>query len=301
MYKKLNHKKLPGFRNLLAHAFYPVVVGGSMYLSWYFLKNNYSIFYAMVIPLLISNAIVWATEFYLPFNLDWHPSKKILGIDIAHALITALFVTPILKMLLLAGLVKFDLASSGLGLWPHSIPLIFQLILAILIADLLIYVLHRVMHATDLGWKIHVVHHTTEKMHFWAASRTHPLNSMLVYTIEVGVLLLIGINAEALTVWTVFMSINGVLSHCNIDLRLGILNRIFATADVHRVHHSTRWDYSNSNFGNTTCIWDQVFGTYKLPSEPVRIQGIKMHNIPENFLDHMKVPFILDKYKISDR
>jgi len=246
---------------------------------------------------LISNAIVWATEFYIPFNEQWRPSKKILSIDIAHALITALFVTPILKMLLLAGLVKYDLASSGLGLWPSAWPLILQILLAILLADLLIYLLHRLMHATELGWKIHVVHHTTEKMHFWASSRTHPINSIIVYTTEVGVLLLLGISTEALAIWTVFMSVNGLLSHCNIDLRLGVLNRIFSTADVHRVHHSTNWEFSNSNFGNTTCIWDQVFGTYKLPIEPIRIQGIQMHKIPENYLDHMKAPFVLDHYK----
>jgi len=293
----MNHRKLTGFKSLYAHLFYPFMLSGSMYLCWWLLSKSFSPFSSMIIPLLLCNALIWTSEFYLPFNLKWRPSRKILGIDITHALMTSLFVTPIIKALLLATLVKFNLASSGIGLWPHSWPIIIQLVVAILIADLLIYILHRIMHATSLGWKIHVVHHSTEKMNFWASSRTHPINSLIVYATEVGVLLLLGINADILALWTIFMSVNGFLSHCNIDLRLGIFNRIFSTADVHRVHHSPNWAYSNSNFGNTTCIWDQILGTYQLPLEPIREQGIQMHKIPENYLDHIKAPFILDKYK----
>jgi sterol desaturase/sphingolipid hydroxylase (fatty acid hydroxylase superfamily) len=231
------------------------------------------------------------------FELNWRPTKKILKIDILHSLITSLMVTPFMKFLILAFLMKYHESLNFLNIWPSDLSFLIQIPLAILLADLLIYISHRFMHATDLGWRIHVIHHTTTKMNIWAASRTHPLNSMLVYTTEIGVLLILGIKPEVLAIWTVFMSVNGLFEHCNIDLRLGFLNRVFATSDVHRVHHSSNWENSNSNFGNTTVIWDQVFKTYNLPAEPIREQGIKMHHIPESYIDHMKAPFLLNKYK----
>ena len=42
----------------------------------------------------------------------------------------------------------------------------------------------------------------------------------------------------------------------------GFLSGILATSDVHRFHHSSDLDESNTNFGNATMIWDRIFGTF---------------------------------------
>jgi sterol desaturase/sphingolipid hydroxylase (fatty acid hydroxylase superfamily) len=286
-------------KKLLQYGFYPTVMFFSMFTAWYLVGSGKPLFLSMLIPVLLSSLIIFAFEFIMPYEKSWRGTKKIIGIDILHSLVTSLLITPTLKALILALLIKYETFFATLALWPSELPFMIQLILAILLADLLIYMTHRWMHSSKLGWRIHVVHHTTEKMNLWAASRTHPLNSILVYTLEVGTLLFLGTPSEVLAVWTVFMSVNGFLSHSNIDLKLGFLNRVFSTPALHRVHHNPDWKYSNSNFGNTTCVWDQLFGTYLLPDKEVRKQGIMMHKVPENYFDHLMVPFVLDRYKVQ--
>ena len=41
------------------------------------------------------------------------------------------------------------------------------------------------------------------------------------------------------------------------------LRRIVVTPDMHRVHHSSAMDETNSNFGFNICWWDRLFGTYR--------------------------------------
>ena len=60
----------------------------------------------------------------------------------------------------------------------------------------------------------------------------------------------------------VFKACNGMLQHSNIAMTPGFLSGILATSDVHRFHHSSDLDESNTNFGNATMIWDRIFGTY---------------------------------------
>lgn len=296
MYIKVEHRKLKKCQAILAYSLYPLVTLLAMIAAWSLLERGHSPIYSMGVPVVIANLIIWIGEFILPYELKWRPSLKVLSIDILHTLVSAKVLTPIVKILIIGAISKYSLVTTGI--WPTQWPLALQVMLAILIADFLIYSAHRWMHATKIGWRIHILHHTPTKLHFWASARSHPLNVVLVYTIEVGVLLLLGISVEALVVWTVFMSINGLFEHCNVDIRPGFLNYIFATSDVHRVHHSPNWDYSNSNFGNTTVIWDQIFGTFCLPAKPIKDVGIQMHKVPENYIDHMILPFNMKKYKV---
>lgn len=292
----LHHKQISISRSVIAYTLYPVILLTSMFSAWYLFSTGHSVMTSMLIPVLCANTLIWIFEFVQPFNLDWRPSGRSLRLDIFYATSTSLLITPALKWGMLTLITQLDLTSSGVQVWPTDWSLFIQVPLAILAADLIIYGTHRWMHRSNAGWKIHIIHHSTERMHLWAASRSHVLNVILIYTGEVGVLLLLGISTEALVLFTVFTAINGVFEHSNIDLRYGFLNRVLSTADVHRVHHATDVSVSNHNFGTSTCIWDQVFGTYSLPDAPIRVQGILTHSLPENYWAQLKAPFNLDNH-----
>ena len=57
-----------------------------------------------------------------------------------------------------------------------------------------------------------------------------------------------------------------MFNHGNIRLP-GAIDRVLrlciVTPDMHRVHHSTRADEANSNFGFNLPWWDRIFGTYR--------------------------------------
>jgi sterol desaturase/sphingolipid hydroxylase (fatty acid hydroxylase superfamily) len=280
---------------MIKYALYPLTLLLAMIATDFLITNGYSVNLALALVLVTVNALIWIFEFILPYELSWRPSFKTLGVDIIHTLMGSKVITPVIKLGLLFVINQYQFFH--LGIWPHEWPKFLQVILAIVIADFSIYLAHRWMHKTTLGWKLHIIHHTPSKLHFWASARSHPLNVLLVFSLEVGILLSLGIGQEVLAIWTVFMSVNGLFEHCNIDLKPGFLNHVLATCVVHRIHHSTDWKESNTNFGNTTMLWDKVFGTFYLPGKEIRDVGIKNHQIPENYWDHIKAPFILDRYK----
>ena len=84
----------------------------------------------------------------------------------------------------------------------------------------------------------------------------------------------------------------GLLTHCNIDVRTGFLDRIFSTPPLHRWHHSKRLPEGNRNYGENVVLWDRLFGTYYHPRDrrpPVDI-GIS-GRIHDGFLRQLWQPF----------
>ena len=75
---------------------------------------------------------------------------------------------------------------------------------------------------------------------------------------------------------------HGIISHFNVDLRMGWANYVFVGPELHRYHHSA--DMSEAkNYGATLTIWDQVFGTFLYrPGSAPRDLGIGTDgNLPE--------------------
>jgi sterol desaturase/sphingolipid hydroxylase (fatty acid hydroxylase superfamily) len=96
----------------------------------------------------------------------------------------------------------------------------------------------------------------------------------------------------------VFYAINGFFQHCNIDLRMGILNFIISGPQLHRWHHSVEIQESNTNYGNNLIVWDLLFRTWFLPgARDVGILGLVNREYPLDFLSQLKTPFVkgLDK------
>jgi sterol desaturase/sphingolipid hydroxylase (fatty acid hydroxylase superfamily) len=228
----------------------------------------------------------------MPYQKSWKYGLSEFKLNLIHQLTNSLIVIPFAKYII-------EWSNQYLliqPIWPVNWSIPFQIILAVLIADFCIYLSHRFMHSSRIGWRIHAIHHTTIKMNFLAASRSHPFNAFIIYSLEVGLMLLLGIPEIILVTWTVFMSAVGLFSHSNIDLKWGLFNTFLVTPEVHRVHHHLDWNHSNSNFGNTTCLWDRLFGTYMMPKENILVQGLKEYTIPANYRKHLTSPFTLKRY-----
>lgn len=247
-------------------------------------------------------ALLLFAEQRMPHTPDWRPTWGTRGIDLLHNAVTAFAVAPLVRAVIFALLVDVGarLAGAvGVGLWPAAWPVPLQLALALVISDFGAYSAHRFMHLTRVGWRLHAVHHTPAQLHVLASARTHPLNAVLTLTCETGPLILLGISPAALAAWTVFKAVNGLLQHANIDLRPGWLSYVVATSDVHRYHHSVHLHESNTNFGNTTMLWDHVFRTFHLPrgEQAGTVVGIADAAVPESYLAHLATPFRLGHYE----
>jgi ribose 5-phosphate isomerase RpiB len=85
----------------------------------------------------------------------------------------------------------------------------------------------------------------------------------------------------------------GTLAHSNIKMRLGFLNYIFNTPELHRWHHSNVITEGNRNYGLLFAVWDHVFGTYFKPNRrPSESIGSKAY-VPDSLIKQCYYPFVL--------
>src|SRR5579862_4757294 len=85
-----------------------------------------------------------------------------------------------------AGIV-FEIAFLLRGLLPHSFnhlvkaqPFWLQATEALLMAEIWVYVFHRLAHKSAFLWRFHKVHHSVTEMTWSASSRQHPLDFLLI-------------------------------------------------------------------------------------------------------------------------
>lgn len=232
-----------------------------------------------------------------PYLPQWSRSHGDVRTDFLHALVSGIGTTQLARLLVQAGGVALAGALSrafGAQLWPTNWPLLGQLTLALLVAEFGQYWLHRWQHEHDALWRFHAVHHSAPRLYWLNAGRFHPVDLGLLYVFGYLPLVALGCPELVIMLFTVFDAVFGMLQHCNIDVRLGPLNRIFSMAEPHRWHHSRTLAEANTNYGSNLIVWDHVFGTFFLPRDrrpPSAIGIANMPAFPPAYLAQLAAPF----------
>ena len=99
-----------------------------------------------------------------------------------------------MSLTLLAYLDPFALAT---WLWPSTQPLVVQVALMLLVAELLRYPLHVAAHNTKILWRLHAVHHSPKKLYWLNVGRFHPAEKALQYVRDTLPFILVGVGEEA--------------------------------------------------------------------------------------------------------
>lgn len=170
----------------------------------------------------------------------------------------------------------FPLATIGMALSAVELgwglfnqlhwPLWIEMILAVVILDLAIYWQHRLSHKIPLLWRLHRVHHADIEFDCTTALRFHTLEILLSMLYKWLVIMLIGPAVIAVLVFEVLLNAMAIFNHANASLPRSMdqwLRRIVVTPDMHRVHHSSIIDETNSNYGFNLSCWDHLFSSYR--------------------------------------
>lgn len=167
---------------------------------------------------------------------------------------------------------------SELPIYKSALPWQAEAICALLLSDFLWYWIHRHSHEGKgwLGrwlWKTHAIHHLPGEVYVFMHVVGHPINSAYVRVILMLPAILFGFSPEAVFAASVFNGFQGLVSHFNVDSRAGWFNRLFIGTELHRFHHSANLDDAK-NYAATVSIWDQLFGTFRLPSAAPQKLGV---------------------------
>lgn len=211
-----------------------------------------------VLPPLLLLALLasFLAERYLPYDGAWNHAQGDGARDIAHALVN--------ETLYLLGLAAFPLLAGHVALgpfWPGQLPFWAQLLLAIVIADFGITMVHYLSHRYYFLWKLHAVHHSVQRLYGFNGWMKHPLHLLLEAAGGMLPLLLLGIPEQLMGVLAFAVAIQLLLQHANVDMRMGPLRHVFAWAPLHRFHHMKYGTAGDVNFGLFLTCWDRMLGT----------------------------------------
>lgn len=144
-------------------------------------------------------------------------------------------------------------------------PVWLEIVLAVVILDLAIYVQHVISHVVPIFWRLHRVHHADRDIDVSTGARFHPIEIGLSMLYKMALVLMLGPSAFAVFLFEVILNATAMFNHANFRLPLSLdrLIRLFmVTPDMHRVHHSVVVRETNSNYGFSLSVWDRLFGTY---------------------------------------
>ena len=100
--------------------------------------------------------------------------------------------------------------------------------------------------------------------------RFHPLEILLSTGLKCAALSALGASAAAVLIFELLLNATAMFNHANASLP-AVIERwtrwLVVTPDMHRVHHSIRYNESSSNFGFSLPWWAWLFGTYKAQPE----------------------------------
>jgi len=128
--------------------------------------------------------------------------------------------------------------------------------------DFLYYVFHRASHRVRWLWAAHVVHHSSERLNFSTAFRQslmYPVAGMWVFWIPLAVLGFTPMQIVSIVLVNLAFQF---FVHTQAIGKLGVLEYVFNTPSMHRVHHARNDRYIDRNYAGVLAIWDRLFGSY---------------------------------------
>jgi len=171
-------------------------------------------------------------------------------------------------------------------------PLGVQALEALLVADFCGYWSHRLMHQIPFLWRIHRLHHSSERLDWLAAARVHPFESVWNKLVSLLPLFLLGFSPRITVFFGPLIGLYPIFIHCNVRWGYGWIGYLIASPAFHRWHHSADEHALNKNFSGLLPLFDFVFGTAHFPrhGKPARY-GLAGERTPVTFWKQLSWPF----------
>lgn len=238
-------------------------------------------------------------EYALAFREDWGMAIRGRPTDFVYVVAATLTekATFVLCATVAASLGWQLSGALGTQLWPNHWSFGLQIVAALLIADVGTYFRHRLFHWSPWLWRFHRIHHSATGLYWIRSAYTHPLEQFAIMLAIMFPIAFLGAGETVVAVVVFTYGVSGLIQHANIDSRSSLLNYVFATPEVHRIHHRADERGNRSNFSAFFVLMDILFGTYRWPDrseDPVRVGLEDVTAFPTDFLTHLVMPFRRD-------
>ncbi|MBK6698129.1 MAG: sterol desaturase family protein [Myxococcales bacterium] len=197
--------------------------------------------------------------------------KSALRVDLAFWLITPLFTGTLARLFTfgVVGLigVAFGFGTDGPGFLARierampfgRMPWALSFVLAVVFADFVGYLSHRLRHRGPF-WRAHAVHHAPRDLVALSAARLHPLDEMLDAVLVGVAVLFVGFPIGVFAALGPAFFLHTLLLHARLPWTFGPLRFVFVSPLNHRRHHAR--EQRLANFAGVLSLFDVLFGTF---------------------------------------
>lgn len=213
--------------------------------------------YWLLSVLAVAVATSFLVERIIPYEPEWNGAQADSRRDRIH---TA--VNESLLLVSVAAIPALAVIVPAPALWPSGLPFVLQVLLAVLIADFGITLVHLASHKIGLLWRFHAVHHSVTRFYGLNGLMKHPLHQTVEMAAGVAPLLLVGLPVQVAAALALAVAIQLLLQHSNADYRVGPFKYVLALNEGHRFHHLKWAGIGDVNFGLFTLLWDHLFRTF---------------------------------------
>lgn len=246
----------------ITYAFYPLLLVGTLGLFATSLHLGWDLARVFLVMAGVRLVLLITVEFLRPARPEWKMTLASFRRDLKYMAING-GTAGLLRMGL--GWLALDLSRLNTGLvtgWPTAV----ELVALVLGFEFFQYWYHRLSHEGNgrFGawlWKVHVAHHLPDKVYLLMHPVAHPINLIVSLAIVQLPLVVLGAQQESIFLFNALMSLQGLVSHFNVNIKAGPLNYLLVGTELHRFHHSVDRQEAR-NYGVLTPFWDLVFGTF---------------------------------------
>jgi len=175
------------------------------------------------------------------------------------------------------------------------LPWLVQFFLAVVVADVAEYWIHRAFHEVPFLWGFHAIHHSSPALDWIAGSRSHLVDDIVVRAfILVPMMLMFPHNINV--AYLFFVAVHATWTHCNFGPTVKWLEPFLIQPRYHHWHHTSQKEAIDKNFAIHFPWIDRIFGTYYLPEDKwPDAYGLNNEKIPAGFWAQFVYPFIRKK------
>jgi sterol desaturase/sphingolipid hydroxylase (fatty acid hydroxylase superfamily) len=220
------------------------------------------------VPVLLL-ALFWCWETWRPFFGRREGRLRHAG----HNLAIAVFNTVILGL-------AFGLVTATIAGWAEQneygllnalrVGGPIRFVLALVLLDGWMYAWHRANHTIPLLWRFHRMHHSDRHMDVTTATRFHLGEHVGAGILRLGLVPILGLDVWNLVAYDTLVIAVTQFHHA--DISIGRWDRwarwLIVTPYMHKVHHSDWRPETDSNYSTVLSVWDRVFGSFRMPSDP---------------------------------
>lgn len=277
-------------RSIIRYGAFPLVWGSAIFLIFYLAGEGVAYWPLFPAITLTAVAILAILELFVPYEKAWNRDH---GRDTVHDILHITVNQILIQSTIATAFFLRGFLPENFYLWPASAPMWAQILLAGVIIDFGLYAMHRYSHVQPFLWRLHMLHHSPERIYWMNGGRRHPISALILAGPSITILIAVGATPIAVASWLAILGIHLSFQHSNLDYRVGPLRYILCVAENHRWHHKREFEDAQVNFGEIFNIWDLLLGTFHDAKVTPRAGEVGLVDtyVPPSYIGQIAWPF----------